>query len=157
MGIGPSTKETTLHHMRDPLIEVVQSDKNVDLIGVAIVGSPQDNSEKFYVAKRLGMLAEALGVDGVLIYAEGFGNQHIDFAAHIEEMGKRGIPVVGLTFAGNGLVVENEYMEDVIDLDKAGEGMETEIVGQNCVTKEDAIKAFEILKKKMKTKRRDSK
>ncbi|ADL08414.1 glycine/sarcosine/betaine reductase component B subunit [Thermosediminibacter oceani] len=153
MGVGPSTKETTLHHMRDPLVEIVQNDKDVDLVGIAVVGSPQDNLEKFYVAKRLGMLAEALGVDGVLIYAEGFGNQHVDFAAHIEELGKRGIPVVGLTFAGNGLVVENEYMEDIIDLDKAGQGMETEVVGQNCVVKADAVKSLKILKQKMKKKR----
>ncbi|MCF6096994.1 glycine/sarcosine/betaine reductase component B subunit [Thermovorax subterraneus] len=154
MGIGPSTKETTLHHMNDPMVEIVRNDKSLDLVGIAVVGSPQDNLEKFYVAKRLGILAEALGVDGVLIYAEGFGNQHIDFAAHIEELGKRGIPAVGLTFAGNGLVVENEYMEDIIDLDKAGEGMETEIVGQNCVTKKDVIKSIKILKKKMKRKGR---
>ncbi|TYP57784.1 glycine/sarcosine/betaine reductase component B subunit [Thermosediminibacter litoriperuensis] len=153
MGVGPSTKETTLHHMRDPLVEIVQNDRDVDMVGIAVVGSPQDNLEKFYVAKRLGMLAEALGVDGVLIYAEGFGNQHVDFAAHIEELGKRGIPVVGLTFAGNGLVVENEYMEDIIDLDKAGQGMETEVVGQNCVIKADAVKSMKILKQRIKKKR----
>ncbi|MGB9813025.1 MAG: glycine/sarcosine/betaine reductase component B subunit [Thermovenabulum sp.] len=150
MGVGPSTKETTLHHVNDPMIEVARRDKDIDLVGVAVVGSPQDNEEKFYVAKRLGMLAEALGVDGVIIYAEGFGNQHVDFAAHIEELGKRGIPVVGLTFAGNGLVVENEYMEDIIDLDKAKEGMETEIVCQNTVEERDMIKALKILKEKMK-------
>ncbi|KYO66567.1 MULTISPECIES: glycine/sarcosine/betaine reductase component B subunit [Thermovenabulum] len=150
MGVGPSTKETTLHHVNDPMVDVARRDKEIDLLGVAVVGSPQDNEEKFYVAKRLGMLAEALGVDGVIIYAEGFGNQHVDFAAHIEELGKRGIPVVGLTFAGNGLVVENEYMEDIIDLDKAKEGMETEIVCQNTVEEKDMIKALKILKEKMK-------
>lgn len=150
MGVGPSTKETTLHHVNDPMVDVARRDKEIDLLGVAVVGSPQDNEEKFYVAKRLGMLAEALGVDGVIIYAEGFGNQHVDFAAHIEELGKRGIPVVGLTFAGNGLVVENEYMKDIIDLDKAKEGMETEIVSQNTVEEKDMVKALKILKEKMK-------
>lgn len=157
MGVGPSTKETTLHHFQDPLVEIPRMDKDVDVVGVAVVGSPQVNGEKFYSAKRLGMLAEALDIDGVIIYAEGFGNQHIDFAAHIEELGKRGIPAVGVTFAGNGLVVDNAYMQDIIDLDKAGEGMETEVVSQNSVVKEDAIKALEILKQKIGSKGRKEK
>ena len=28
MGIGPSTKETTLHHFRDPLLEVLSEDED---------------------------------------------------------------------------------------------------------------------------------
>ena len=31
MGIGPSTKETSLHHFRDPLLEVVAEDTDLDL------------------------------------------------------------------------------------------------------------------------------
>ena len=34
MGIGPSTKETTLHHFRDPLLEVVSEDTDLDLLGI---------------------------------------------------------------------------------------------------------------------------
>lgn len=30
MGIGPSTKETSLHHFRDPLLEVVSEDTDLD-------------------------------------------------------------------------------------------------------------------------------
>lgn len=37
MGIGPSTKETSLHHFRDPLLDIVESDKDVDLLGVIVV------------------------------------------------------------------------------------------------------------------------
>lgn len=148
MGVGPSMKETTLHHFRDPLIEIIRRDETIDLVGVAIVGSPQDNSQKFYGAGRLGVLADALAVDGILIYAEGYGNQHIDFAAHMEELGKRNIPVVGLTFAADGFVVENEYMTDIIDLDKSGEARETEVVGENTVSTVDVVKALRLLKRK---------
>lgn len=153
MGVGPSTKETTLHHFRDPMVEITRKDDSLDFVGVAVVGSPQDNSEKHYVARRIGVLAEALGVDGVLIYAEGFGNQHVDFAAHMEELGKRGIPAVGLTFTANGLVVENEYMDDVFDLDKAGQAMETEVVEQNAANAVDVVKALKVLKTRISTKR----
>lgn len=38
MGIGPSTKETSLHHFRDPLLDVVSSDEDLDLMGIIIVG-----------------------------------------------------------------------------------------------------------------------
>lgn len=156
MGVSPSTKETTLHHFRDPLVELVRRDQEVDLAGVAIVGSPGENSDKFYVAKRIGMLAEAMNVDGVLIHVEGFGNQHVDFAAHIEEIGRRGIPVVGLTYKGNGLVVENEHMQDLIDLDKTFQGMETEVVEDNGVQAADVIRALKVLKKRITIKRRRS-
>jgi hypothetical protein len=43
MGIGPSTKETTMHHFHDPLVRVVASDPDVDFQGVILVGTPQDN------------------------------------------------------------------------------------------------------------------
>lgn len=147
MGVGPSMKETTLHHFRDPLIEITRQDESIDLVGVAIIGSPQDNSQKFYGAGRLGVLADALDVDGILIYAEGYGNQHIDFAAHMEELGKQNIPVVGLTFSADGFVVENEYMVNIIDLDKSGEAKETEIVGENTVSAVDTVRALRLLKK----------
>ena len=32
MGIGPSTKETTLHHFRDPLLDVVSNDSDIDFM-----------------------------------------------------------------------------------------------------------------------------
>ena len=52
MGIGPSTKETSLHHFRDPLLEVVSSDPEIDLMGVIIVGTPDADEEKHLVGTR---------------------------------------------------------------------------------------------------------
>ena len=46
MGVGPSTKETSLHHFRDPLVEIIGEDTDLDLAGIIIVGTPQDNVEK---------------------------------------------------------------------------------------------------------------
>ncbi|HMM22757.1 MAG TPA: glycine/sarcosine/betaine reductase component B subunit [Selenomonadales bacterium] len=154
MGVGPSTKETTLHHFRDPLIEIVRKDPELDLIGVVIVGSPDDNDSKFFVSSRLGLLAEAFDIDGVLIHCEGFGNQHVDFAAHMEEFGQRDIPAVGLTFTGNGLVVSNQYMEgNVIDLEKTDQGMETAVVSQNSTVAVDVVRALRLLKNRLKAKK----
>lgn len=56
MGIGPSTKETTLHNFRDPLLDVVAADEELDLMGVLIVGTPQDqqDSSRRYESGGLG-------------------------------------------------------------------------------------------------------
>ena len=38
--------------------------------------------------------------DGVILSADGWGNSHVDYANTFEEIGKRGIPTVGVTFNG---------------------------------------------------------
>jgi len=149
--IGPASKETSRHYWREPLVTAAMHDEEIDLCGVIFVGSPQINSEKFYVSKRLGMIVEALDVDGAIITTEGFGNNHIDFASHHEEVGKRGVPVVGMTFAAmqGALVVGNEYMTAMVDLNKSKLGIENEILSNNTLCPEDASRALAMLKSRM--------
>lgn len=151
MGVGPSTKETTLHHFRDPLLSVVSKDKDVELLGVIVVGTPQDNEDKMFVGQRAAAWVEAMRADGVIISVDGWGNSHVDYANTIEEIGKRGIPIVGLSFVGTQaqFVVKNSYMDTIVDFNKSEEGIETEIVGENTVTELDARKALAFLKLKM--------
>ena len=107
--IGPASKEMSRHYWREPLVLECIHDPEVDLVGVVFVGSPQANSEKFYVSNRVGQTVEMLDVDGAFVTTEGFGNNHVDFVTHIENIGKRGIPVVGMSFCANqgALVVGN--------------------------------------------------
>lgn len=149
--IGPASKENSRHYWREPLVLAAMADEEIDLCGVIFIGSPQINSEKFYVSKRLGMTIEAMDVDGVIITTEGFGNNHIDFASHHEQVGMRGIPVVGCTFAANqgALVVGNEYMTSMIDLNKSEGGIENEILSNNTLCPEDATRALAMLKTRM--------
>jgi len=151
MGIGPSTKETTLHHFRDPLLNLVSKDTDIDLLGILIVGTPQVNREKYYVGKRAAAWAEAMRADGVIISADGWGNSNVDFANTIEEIGKRNIPVVGLCFIGTQakFVVSNEYMDTIVDINKSEKGIETEVVGENNTVTMDCKKALAFLKLKM--------
>ena len=60
MGIGPSTKETSLHHFRDPLLEVVSEDTDLDLLGLIVVGTPDDNKDKMLVGTRAAAMAECM-------------------------------------------------------------------------------------------------
>ena len=53
MGVGPSTKETTMHHFKDPLVRVFGNDPDIDFQGVIVVGTPQDNVLKNIVGQRV--------------------------------------------------------------------------------------------------------
>lgn len=149
--IGPASKETSRHYFREPLVLAAMADEEIDLCGVLFVGSPQINAEKFYVSRRLGMTVEAVDPDGVIITTEGFGNNHIDFASHHEQVGMRGIPVVGMSYCAvqGALVVGNEYMTSMIDNNKSKQGIENEILENNCLAPEDAIRALAMLKSVM--------
>lgn len=149
--IGPASKENSRHYWREPLVLEALHDPEIDLCGVIFVGSPQINSEKFYVSERLGMMVEALDVDGAIVTTEGFGNNHIDFASHIEQIGMRGIPVVGMSFCAvqGALVVGNEHMKYMVDLNKSEQGIENEVLGCNTLCHEDAIRAIAMLKTAM--------
>jgi len=154
MGTGPSTKETTLHHYRDPLCRTLAEDNDVDFLGIVVAGTSDDNEHKAFVAKRIGALCEALRVDGVLVSIDSWGNCHIDFASVIETIGERNIPVVGLSFVGTqaAFVVVNSYMDSIVDLNKTSEGIERLIVGENTAVDLDAVKALAILKNKIRRK-----
>ncbi|QAA34531.1 D-proline reductase (dithiol) proprotein PrdA [Clostridium manihotivorum] len=149
--IGPATKEMTRHYFREPLVEALAEDEELNLVGVIFVGSPQVNDEKAYVSERLGTLVEALNVDGAIVTTEGFGNNHIDFTYHIEQIGMRGIPVVGVSFCAyqGQLVVGNKYMDAMIEINKDKEGFENEVAGCSSITKLDADRAILMLKTKM--------
>ncbi|WP_461809671.1 D-proline reductase (dithiol) proprotein PrdA [Faecalimonas sp.] len=149
--IGPASKEMSRHYWREPLVLEALHDEEIDLCGVIFVGSPQINAEKFYVSKRVGMMVEALDVDGAFITTEGFGNNHIDFASHHEQIGMRGVPVVGLSFCAvqGALVVGNKYMTNMIDNNKSEAGIENEVLACNTLCHEDAIRALAMLKTAM--------
>ncbi len=149
--IGPATKEMTRHYIREPLVEGLAADSELDLIGVVFIGSPQVNDEKLWVSERLGSMLETLDLDGVIITTEGFGNNHIDFIQHIGQAGKRNIPVVGVSFCAyqGQLVVGNEYATAMVEENMDKGGFENDIAGCSCVTTEVAARAIQMLKNRM--------
>ena len=149
--IGPASKEMSRHYWREPLVLEALHDPEVDLCGVVFVGSPQINAEKNYVSKRVGHTVEMMDADGAFVTTEGFGNNHIDFASHIEQIGMRGIPVVGMSYCAvqGALVVGNKYMNYMVDNNKSESGIENEVLGCNTLCEEDAIRALAMLKTAM--------
>ena len=149
--IGPASKEMSRHYWREPLVLEALHDEEVDLCGVVFVGSPQINAEKYYVSRRVGHTVEMMDADGAFVTTEGFGNNHIDFASHIEQIGMRGIPVVGLSFCAvqGALVVGNKYMQYMVDNNKSESGIENEVLGCNTLCQEEGIRALAMLKAAM--------
>jgi prdE protein (fragment) len=80
----------------------------------------------------------------------------VDFAQAIEEIGKRDIAVVGVSFVGTqgAFVVTNQYMNTIVDFNKSEEGIETNVVGENNIVAQDAKKAKALLKLKMRAVKR---
>ena len=78
-------------------------------------------------------------------------SNHIDFASHIEQIGMRGIPVVGMSYCAvqGALVVGNKYMQYMVDNNKSEAGIENEILGNNTLCPEDAVRALAMLKTAM--------
>lgn len=108
-------------------MDMMANDAEINLVSVVFVGSPQINDERSYVSGRVGAIVKALGVEGANVTTEGFGNNHIDFTSHIEQIGKRG-------------VVGNKYMNAMVDLNKDATGFEVEIFGDNTLCLCDAEK-----------------
>jgi D-proline reductase (dithiol) PrdA len=149
--IGPASKEMSRHYWREPLVYEALHDDDVDVVGVIFVGSPQANTDKFYVSKRLGQMVESMNVDGAFVTTEGFGNNHVDFTSHIEQIGKRGVPVVGFSFCAvqGALVTGNKYCDAMVDNNKSMSGIENEVLACNTLCHEDAIRGLAMLKAKM--------
>lgn len=155
MGLGTSMKETTLHYYRDPLVEAVSKDPEVNLRGIIIVGSPDKNEDKYLSAERVGAALECMRADGAIFSCNGIGNNHVDYAHAVEETEIRGIPTAVLSLCpAKDFVVPNEHLDGVIcfykTMQKAMEvGDETNVLAENTVEEIDARKALALLKLKM--------
>jgi D-proline reductase (dithiol) PrdA len=149
--VTPSSKETTIFFQTDPLLLALVEDPEFDFVGMVCIGSPQTNSEKRYVTKRLGEFIEALNIDAAVVVAQGFGNNHIDWAWCIEEIGKRDIAVVGSTMAAVHcpLVSGNEYMDALVEHCHDEKGRETRIIADNLITEKTAQRIIAMLKNKL--------
>ena len=148
MGIGPSTKETTRHHFKDPLLELVGEDHDYRPVGVIVAGIADDYENKQYVVERLGTWVSALKPDGVLVSMDSWGNSHIDFNLLLEKLSNLKIPAVGLCFQGvqAAPVTPNRSRAVVVDINKSPGGRETEVLGENSINRQDARKALAMLK-----------
>lgn len=151
MGFGPSTKMTTMHHYRCPIVNVVSSYDGLEFVGVIAKGVSDKQVDKERTSVETGKMAKDLGLDAAIVALDGWGNHHIDFTTVIGELEKNGVATAGLSFIGQQatFVATNEYVDLVIDYNKTESGFETQILGENSLAEIDAMRAMVELSKKM--------
>lgn len=152
MGLGPSIKMTTKHHFFCPMTKALSEDKDMEFIGIIVDGVSEVCDDKEYTAKRTADLARLMQADAAVVAIDGWGNHHVDFVSVIEELGRRGIPAVGLSYIGQQgrLVCDNDYVDCIVDFNKNVSGYESCVVGDNNLTDYDAKKAVGLVKLKLK-------
>ena len=129
------------------------SRRRVHLLGIIIFGSSDKYSEKILASTRAAVWAQGMRADGAIIFSEGSGNNHVDFANACEQLGRRNIAVSGLTVLGKNaqFVVNNDYMNNnIVDVCKSKGSVEPCIIGKNNLSHENCKNAVEILKREMK-------
>lgn len=151
MGLGPSMKMTTLHHYHCPHTAELGRQTDIAFAGILVDGVSELCDDKIFTAKRTAQLAAMMEAYGAIVTVDGFGNHHVDFVNVIEQLGRRGIPAVGVSFFGEQgkLVCTGDYLDCLLDINKTSSGVETCVVGQNNLTPEDAYKAVGLLKYRM--------
>ena len=151
MGFGPSTKMTTMHHYRCPIVNVVSSYDGLEFVGVIAKGVSDKQVDKERTSVETGKMAKELGLDAAIVALDGWGNHHIDFTTVIGELEKNGVATAGLSFIGQQatFVATNEYVDLVLDYNKTESGFETQVLGENSLAEIDAMRAMVELSKKM--------
>lgn len=146
--VGPSTKETTLHCLNDPLVAALADDPDLDLVAVVVFGSPAAERDKRFVAGRVGTAVHAMGADGAVVATEGFGNNHVDFGLAVQAIAAHGTPCVGVTWAARQgrLVTGNPHMVALVEVNHSADGRETRVLAENTARPADARRALAMLK-----------
>ena len=102
--VSACDKNTTYHHQNNPIIEELFRRDGVDLhfAGTIVTNSNVTLMEKERSSDYTAKLAELLGVDGVIISKEGFGNPDADVMMNCAKVEEKGIATVLITdeFAG---------------------------------------------------------
>lgn len=151
MGTSPSSKWTTKHHFKDPVLELLTKDDWVEPVGVILFGTSDNNAEKIFNSRRAAEVVKAINPAGVIVECDGWGNNHVDWINLINEIGKAKIPLSGISYKGiNDFVVKSKYLTDnFVDADTGIADHETCIVGQNSACIESSKKVIIALKKEI--------
>ncbi len=102
--VSACDKNTTYHHLNNPIIEELSKRDGVDLhfAGVVATNANVTLLDKEQSSNYTAKLVEQLDVDGVIISKEGFGNPDADAMMNCAKIEERGISTVLITdeFAG---------------------------------------------------------
>lgn len=97
--VAPCDKVTTFHHFNNPVIEELYQHhgKDLNFMGVILTNENVFLADKERSSDMVAKLAEFMGLDGVLITEEGYGNPDTDLMMNCKKVVQKGIKVVLIT------------------------------------------------------------
>lgn len=97
--VSACDKNTTYHHLNNPVIEDLfeKHGKELNFVGVIITNENVYLADKERSSNWAAKLAEFLGLDGVIISQEGFGNPDTDLIMNCKKIEAKGIKTVIIT------------------------------------------------------------
>jgi glycine reductase len=97
--VSACDKNTTYHHLNSPVIYDLydRHGKDLNFIGVVVTNENVTLAEKERSSNFCAKLVQSLGVDGVIITEEGFGNPDTDLIMNCKKIEQLGIKTVLIT------------------------------------------------------------
>ncbi len=97
--VAPCDKVTTFHHLNNPVIEDLykRHGKDLNFVGVILTNENVFLADKERSSDMVGKLVEFLGLDGVIITEEGYGNPDTDLIMNYKKATQAGAKVVLIT------------------------------------------------------------
>lgn len=97
--VSACDKNTTYHHLNNPVVHdlFAQHGRTINFVGVIITNENVYLADKERSSDWSAKLAEFLGLDGVLISQEGFGNPDTDLIMNCKKIEAKGIKTVIIT------------------------------------------------------------
>lgn len=122
--VSACDKNTTYHHQNNPIIKnlYAQHGKTINFMGVIITNENVYLADKERSSDMSAKLADFLGLDGVVISQEGFGNPDTDLIMNCKKIENEGIKTV---------IVTDEYAgregtsQSLADADKSADAVVT--------------------------------
>ncbi len=97
--VSACDKNTTFHHLNNPVIKNLYKEhgKTINFLGVIITNENVYLADKERSSNMTAKLAKSLGLDGVIITQEGFGNPDTDLIMNCKKIEMEGIKTVIVT------------------------------------------------------------
>ncbi len=97
--VSACDKNTTYHHLNNPVVQDLykKHGKELNFVGVIITNENVYLADKERSSNWTAKLAEFLGLDGVVVSQEGFGNPDTDLIMNCKKIEQKGIKTVIIT------------------------------------------------------------
>lgn len=115
--VAPCDKVTTYHHFHNPVIEdcYKHHGKDINFMGVILTNENVFLADKERHSDMVAKLCNWMGLDGVLITEEGYGNPDTDLMMNCRKVERAGTKVVLITDEFPGKDGKSQSLADVCE------------------------------------------